>query len=133
MHSYNPRSPKILIKKKEYTPHYIVELSRQMRLDMTKAETLLWEKLCKRRFDGLRFRRQHPIHRYIVDFYCHEKKLVIEADGLVHEKQKAYDQQRDDDLRVRGYHVLRFLNESIENDITSVLNRMRNFLASLLL
>jgi very-short-patch-repair endonuclease len=130
MHNYNPRSPKILIKKKEYAPRYVVEFSRQMRLDMTNAESLLWERLCKRRFEGLRFRRQHPIRRYIVDFYCHEKKLAIEADGKVHEKQKEYDRRRDDDLRARGYHILRFSNEEIENDIESVLNHMRSFLAS---
>jgi very-short-patch-repair endonuclease len=97
---------------------------------MTKAESILWDRLCKRRFDGLRFRRQHPIRRYIVDFYCHERRLVIEADGEVHEKRKEYDRQRDDDLRARGYRILRFSNEVIENDIESVLNRMRSFLAS---
>jgi very-short-patch-repair endonuclease len=77
---------------------------------MTDAEKILWEKISKRKIDGLRFRKQHSIGRYIVDFYCFEKKLVIELDGDIHDSQKEYDHNRDNELTARGNTILRFKN-----------------------
>ena len=62
-------------------PRYVVDLARQLRKDQTTAEQLLWACLRDRRIAGAKFRRQHPLGRYIADFYCHEANLVIELEG----------------------------------------------------
>ncbi|MEJ0106852.1 MAG: endonuclease domain-containing protein [Bacteroidota bacterium] len=74
----------------------LYEYSRELRQVSTEAEKLLWAELRNRKLNGLKFRRQHPIDKYIADFYCHEKKIVIEVDGVVHDKKenKEYDQAR---------------------------------------
>jgi very-short-patch-repair endonuclease len=65
-----------------------------LRKNMTFCENLLWERLKLKQICGLRFRRQHPIAFFIVDFYCHEAKLVIELDGEIHNQQREYDDGR---------------------------------------
>jgi very-short-patch-repair endonuclease len=70
------------------TPKYIIKLSKKLRKVMTSEEELLWLKLRAKRFNGLKFRRQHSIGRYIVDFYCEEFKLIIEIDGGIHDSQR---------------------------------------------
>jgi len=82
---------------------------------MTAAETQLWRMLRDRRLDGLKFRRQAPIGRYVADFLCEEKKLIVELDGAPHDRpdQKAHDDARDDWLRVEGYLVLRMSNDLV--------------------
>jgi very-short-patch-repair endonuclease len=127
MNKTNPQTKTTYIPKKDYAPKHVTALSRELRLNMAAAESLLWNKLSNKQFLGLRFRRQHPIHRYIVDFYCHEKKVVIEVDGEIHEKQRIYDCQRDKDLSIQGYHVVRFSNSEIEHNIDSVLDRIAEF------
>jgi very-short-patch-repair endonuclease len=127
MNNYNPQSKTTYIPQKDYAPKHVTKLSRELRLNMTPAETLLWNKVSNRQFMGLRFRRQHPIHRFIVDFYCHEKRLIIEIDGGVHEKQRLYDRRRDGELSHQGYHVIRFSNSEIKLDIETVLNRLSEF------
>src|SRR4051812_40833654 len=84
------------------------ERARELRAEQTPAERLLWERLRKRRFLGLKFRRQFPIEVFIADFYCHEEKLVLEVDGSVHREpqQKARDENRDIVLRAQGFKVL---------------------------
>lgn len=62
----------------------LYEYGRELRRTSTKAEKILWEHLRDKRMNGLKFRRQPPLDKYIADFYCHEKKLVIELDGSVH-------------------------------------------------
>lgn len=69
----------------------------------------------------LKFRRQVPIAWFIVDFLCVEKCLIIEVDGVVHEEQKQYDEERDAYLRSRGYTILRFNNDQVLGDLPSVL------------
>ena len=93
---------------------------RRMRHEPTHAEGLLWAQPRNRAL-GVRFRRQHAIDRYIVDFCCLEAKLVIEADGVVHESQVEHDDARDGHLRSQGSRILRFSNDTIESDIESVL------------
>jgi very-short-patch-repair endonuclease len=67
------------------------ERTKELRQAMTPAEKILWEQLRHNRLNGLQFRRQQIIDRYIVDFYCHEKALVVEIDGDIHDLQQEYD------------------------------------------
>jgi very-short-patch-repair endonuclease len=93
---------------------------------MTQAEILMWDKLKNKQFKGYKFRRQHPIHRFIVDFYCHELKLIIEIDGKYHdsEEQKNKDLNRTELLVFQGLREIRFTNEEIINNIGSVLKKL---------
>ena len=70
---------------------------------------------------GVKFRSQAPIGDYIVDFVCHERKLVIELDGGQHRDQEAYDRQRTDWLSSQGFRVLRFWNHQVFEDLDAVL------------
>jgi very-short-patch-repair endonuclease len=92
---------------------------------MTQAEKVLWEGLRKGRLDGLHFRKQHPIHRFILDFFCAPLKLCVEVDGSVHEQQRERDEERTTHLAARGITVLRFTNDEVLNDRASVLRRIR--------
>jgi very-short-patch-repair endonuclease len=108
--------------KKLYSPKYVIELSRQLRAGMTETEKLLWNKLECKKLDGFRFRKQHPIGRYIVDFYCHSLKLAIEVDGEIHDSQKEYDNNRDNFLSALGCSVLRFSNKQITENLAEVIS-----------
>ena len=88
----------------------VFELAKDLRRNMTDAEMVLWGHL-RTGINGLKFRRQHPIGIYIVDFYCHKLKLIIEVDGIHDKKEvKDYDVQREMDLTNWGYTVIRFSN-----------------------
>ncbi len=87
--------------------------ARGLRREMTDAERSLWQHLRRRQLGGLKFRRQHPIGRYIVDFVCVEVGLVIEVDGGQHGVQQSYDESRTAWLEQRGYRVLRFWNNDV--------------------
>jgi very-short-patch-repair endonuclease len=86
--------------------------------------------LSLRKFEGLRFRRQNPIGRYIADFYCHELKLIIEIDGEIHSKQRQYDKNRDAYLAACGYITMRFTDREIIENVDGVLNRIRSAIKS---
>lgn len=105
----------------------LYQYGRELRQSSTKAEKILWEYLRNRNLDGLKFRRQHPIDKFIADFYCHEKKLVVELDGAVHdEKMNAqYDEARIYELKGSGIKVIRFRNSEVENNIGLVLKKIR--------
>jgi uroporphyrinogen-III synthase len=92
--------------------------ARQMRKEDTKAEAAAWELLRNRRTLGLKFRRQVPIDRYIVDFYCPEIRLIVELDGGVHDQpeQVKWDEIRDRRLLKLGYKILRVPNEDVLTD-----------------
>ena len=98
----------------------LIERARRMRAEPTPAEALLWKKLRNQQLEGLKFRRQHIIEYFIVDFYCPRTKLVIEIDGAVHDQQEEYDQEREKILQEWGYQVLRFKNEDIEKNLDLV-------------
>ena len=115
-------------KEKEYSPKYVVELAREMRSGMTESESILWEYLRNKRFYGLKFKRQHPIGRYIADFFCHSLKLVIELDGSIHDNRKEYDKNRDDYLSACGYNILRISNEEITDSAETALEKIKAFL-----
>ena len=107
----------------------IFEKARQLRQNMTQAEEILWTQLKNRKFMGLKFRRQHLISHFIVDFYCPQEKLVIEIDGSVHEQedQKEYDGKRTEELRRLGLRELRFKNEEIEKNVRLFWRRLKIF------
>ncbi|WP_281004574.1 endonuclease domain-containing protein [Notoacmeibacter ruber] len=86
--------------------------ARQMRRDPTPAENALWQMLKGRKLGGLKFRRQQPLGRFIVDFVCLEKRLIVEADGGQH-AESASDTERDAYFKQQGYRVLRFWNDDI--------------------
>ncbi|MBN1537585.1 MAG: endonuclease domain-containing protein [Anaerolineales bacterium] len=88
---------------------------------MTHAEKLLWNRLRNKNLHGLKFRRQHPIGPYIADFYCASHKLVIEIDGDLHKYQENEDKLRTQEFMKYAYHVLRFQNHEIEENIENVL------------
>jgi very-short-patch-repair endonuclease len=107
---------------------WLIVRARQLRHNQTNAEELLWHRLRARRLAGFKFRRQHPIGPYVVDFVCLEARLVIEVDGPTHNKP-ARDQRRDRDLARRGFETLRFWNsdvyENVEGVIETILHRLR--------
>ncbi|MHB8132759.1 MAG: endonuclease domain-containing protein [Anaerolineaceae bacterium] len=102
------------------------QISKDFRKEPTTAENKLWNFLSKRKFNGYKFRRQHPIGPFIVDFCCVQLKLIIEIDGKVHDFQKEYDQEREVYLIDEGYQVIRFSNNQVLEDIPSVLNVIKN-------
>jgi len=105
----------------------LFQYARLNRTQPTKAEAMLWEALQHKKLGGFKFRRQHPISIYILDFYCHACKIAIEVDGGYHsmEDKKEYDKNRTADLEQAGILELRFTNEEVLNDFSSVLERIR--------
>ena len=106
----------------------IFENAKELRRSMTEAEEILWKHLRNSKLHGLKFRRQHPVDIFIADFYCHQKKLIIELDGNIHDilEQKEYDEGRTFILEEKGFKILRFKNEEILNDLENVLERILN-------
>ena len=95
--------------------------AKELRDQSTPAEKKLWQSLRGKKMGGFKFRRQHPIGMYLVDFCCPAKKLVIEIDGGIHQKQQGYDQARSQELTDRGYTVIRFQNDDVVNRLGDVL------------
>ena len=87
---------------------------------MTDAERLLWQALRYEQLNGHRFRRQHPIGKFVADFACVEQNLVIEHDGGQHQEQVAYDEQRTAFLQKNRWQVLRFWNNDVMNNLDGV-------------
>lgn len=102
------------------------ERSKNLRENSTTPEEILWYYLRDRRFLGLKFRRQVPFEKYIVDFVCYEKKLIIELDGSQHleDKNLKRDEKRDAFLREQNFTILRFYNTDIFNNLESVLEEL---------
>jgi very-short-patch-repair endonuclease len=96
-----------------------------MRTNQTEAEARLWYHLRAHRFMGLKFKRQKPVGRYIVDFLCEERQLIIELDGGQHGEQASYDQRRDAWLSSQGYTVLRVWNHDVMQQLEAVLEQIR--------
>ena len=106
------------------------ECARELRLRNTEAEQKLWSLLRNRQLMGKKFRRQHAIANYVVDFYCNECKLVIELDGKFHTDAEAreYDATRTALLKELGITVLRFWNEEIMRDSAKVVQKISKYL-----
>ena len=96
--------------------------ARSLRKNMTDVERLLWQRLRDRQLGGFKFRRQHPIGPFFIDFVCLEKKLVVEVDGGQHAKNVEVDVKRSYYLKERGYRVLRFWNNEVLEESESVLS-----------
>lgn len=99
----------------------------------TQAEKSLWEVLRNRQVKNFKFRRQHPLINYIVDFCCDEKKLIIEIDGSIHDlaENVEYDKQRQVELESAGYTVIRFENKEVLKNISYVVNKIIDIASSL--
>jgi very-short-patch-repair endonuclease len=104
----------------------ILANARENRRNLTSAEYDLWQILRSRRLNGIKFRRQHPVEQFIVDFYCHEAKLVIEVDGGYHDRpgQAEADKGRERRLAELGLTVIRFTNEEVMYNIDLVRSRI---------
>jgi len=103
---------------------------KRLRLQETPTEHGLWQHLRNRQLHGLKFRRQHWVGRFIVDFYCAEHSLVVEVDGPVHKQQMTEDRERQQYLEDAGYVVLRLTTEDVEADLSGVLRRIAEACAS---
>ena len=104
------------------------ERARTMRRALTPPEARLWFQLKGRKLGGLKFRRQHPIGPYILDFYCAKQELAVEVDGLIHgdADQVRHDERRRIWLEEKGVSVLRVASCDVRDDIEGVLNAIRN-------
>lgn len=105
----------------------VLQNAEKNRLNNTPAEAALWEAIRLKKLDGFRFRNQHAIGAYIVDFYCHEAKLAVEVDGEYHldPNQKEYDEERTKLIESSGVKILRFTNHEVLNDLEEVLVKIR--------
>jgi len=125
------------MKPKNPQPYYfgageiIFEYALELRKPLTKAENILWQKLRNRKINGFKFRRQHPINRFIADFYCHEAKLIIELDGCIHDLPEIQERDRikQDYIESKGLKMLRFKNEEVLFSIDVVLSKIKSELA----
>jgi len=93
--------------------------ARLMRREPTEAEDRLWQELRGRRLDGIKFRRQVPVGRFVADFICADAGLIVEIDGSQH-ADSYHDRERDAELKARGFRVLRFWNDDVLKDLNAV-------------
>ncbi len=98
--------------------------ARNLRRSPSLAERLLWDQLRNRKLAGYKFRRQRPIDRYVVDFVCMERLLIVEVDGSQHRLRVAEDNERDAALMAIGYQVLRIDYMDVVNEIEKVCGRI---------
>ena len=116
----------------------MIETARNLRKQQTQAEKVFWKKVRKKRFRGLKFRRQHPIEfeyysqirHFIADFYCPELGLIVEIDGGIHEQQKGDDELRTEILNTLNYRVVRFGNKDFLENIDGVMKKLSLFVES---
>ena len=110
----------------------IGEFAKQLRNDQTEAEKQLWQLLRNRKANGFKFRRQHPIGPFVVDFFCHAAMLAVEVDGGVHDNPGAqdYDRARDFELGELGISVIHFSNGQVINSSEEVIRIILQFLDS---
>ena len=113
-------------KRRGGTSPAMVYAARELRRDATPAERILWQALRGRRLNGLRFRRQHPVGRFVLDLFCVAHQLAIEVDGGIHQSpaQAAYDAERTACLAAQGIRVLRFTNTEVESQLEDVLQKI---------
>jgi very-short-patch-repair endonuclease len=103
-------------------------LAHEKRLKPTEAEKKLWGYLRKHQINGLKFRHEHSIGPFIVDFYCKEANLVIEVDGEIHQYQPEEDKIRQAFLENLEFRVVRFPNDTVLNDMEQVLSKINQYL-----
>ena len=103
--------------------------ARNLRQNQTPQEQKMWNLLRGKQFQGIRFVRQYPIDKYIVDFACRSKKLIIKIDGGQHNEDKniVYDNERTKFLELLGYKIIRFWNNDIDQNIEGVYQKLLEF------
>ena len=113
-------------------PQQIFQYADELRKNMTEAEKIIWERVCKNQL-GVRIRRQHPIWKFIADFYCHEIKLIIEIDGGIHlsSEKKEYDISRDITLNDLGIEIIRYTNDQVINETSKVIEEIKRTIEAL--
>ena len=99
-------------------------LAREMRHESTPEENILWQQLRNRKILGFKFRRQHSIDRFILDFYCSEANLVIEVEGPIHQFTQVYDSLRKEYLETLGLKIFRFTNDEINDNLDIVMKKI---------
>ena len=106
---------------------YLAKFRKELRNNPTKAESMLWKALRKKQLEGRKFRRQHSLGNYIVDFFCPQEKLIIELDGHVHNNfvNEEYDFKRTQQLQEFGFRVLRFENHLVFEQLDMVLDAIK--------
>ena len=102
-----------------------ISRARELRQQQTVSEQYLWQNLRNNRLDGFHFRRQHVIDGFIVDFYCHQLRLVVEVDGPVHQYQQDYDKERAHILHQHELHLIRFTDAEVMEEMETVLRKLR--------
>jgi len=104
----------------------IFKRAKSLKREMTPAEKILWNELRDGRLEGYKFRRQHPIGKFIADFYCHQGKLVVELDGSIHDNEdvKERDASRTSEIENFELRVIRFQNEDIFKKLNEVLKQI---------
>lgn len=115
------------IMQKIFNSRKIKENRQKLRKSATPQEVILWS-ILKRKQLGYKFRRQYSIGKYIVDFYCPERKLIIELDGWQHKENKQYDHDRSGYFRDLGLSIVRFWNNDVNNNIEGVILRIEECL-----
>ena len=103
----------------------MIQIARDLRRRPTRSEALLWEAVRKRRLNGVRFRRQHPLGPFVVDFFTAERKLIVEIDGTVHDTQAEADAERQAVIESAGYRFVRLRSEDVEADLATALRAIR--------
>ncbi len=115
----------------------ILHFARELRKNQTPAEEFFWKMVRNRRFMGKKFTRQYIIEHsevqgdksfFIADFHCHEKRLIVELDGKIHNQQLEYDRIREEILRDMGFIIVRFHNEEVLEEWDKVAGRLREAL-----
>jgi very-short-patch-repair endonuclease len=116
-----------------YGNRELVKNARVLRSNMTRAEIILWSRLRSKKINGYKFRRQQPIFDYIVDFYCHDLKLIIEVDGEIHSisEKTNHDSKRDNILKINGYHIIRVSNLEVETEIDSTIIKIISYISEI--
>ena len=112
------------------------QLCRELRQRQTKAEEIFWQAVRDRKFAGLKFYRQYPLFVdylgketfFIADFFCHEKQLIVEIDGRIHDYRQDHDRLRTFIISMMGIEVIRLHNEEIENNLSEVLTKLTKLL-----
>jgi very-short-patch-repair endonuclease len=107
-------------------PH-LKDIRKCLRKNLTPAEAFLWNELKTKKFHGLKFRRQHSIKNYIVDFYCAQHQLIIELDGNYHDEPNQFekDELGDKDLENMGFTVLRYENQYVFSELEHILDDIK--------
>jgi very-short-patch-repair endonuclease len=106
--------------KRSYASTHMIRRARDLRQSKTPPEQLLWLALRNGQIGGLKFRRQHPIGPYVVDFYCHGAGLVVEVDGMSHDDKARQDAARTIHIESQGLRILRVTNEDVMRDLDAV-------------